>query len=112
VQPFWDVMETVNWDALIEARPWYAQELISGDGFYAGNYTEPRRVLIFLANKSEDAGEFAVRIDTSRLPKIDGPWRVRYVYGRTGELGPLGDGVLKLELPSLRDGPIGIELVP
>ena len=48
----------------------------------------------------------------SRLPKIDGQWHLRYVYGRSGDIGPLGDGKLKIELPSLRDGPIGVELIP
>ncbi len=110
VQPFWDVLETVNFDALVEARPWYAQELVGGEGFYAGNYTEPNRALILLANKTEQPGAFDVQIDTSHLPETDGQWHVRYVYGRSGDIGPLGDGRLTVDLPSLRDGPIGLEV--
>ena len=36
---------------------------------------------------------------------------MRYCLGREGDIGPLGDGRLKVELPALHDGPIGIELV-
>ncbi len=112
VRPFWDVIRTVKWDRLLDARPWYAQELVSGEGFYAGNYTEPQRVLVFLANRTEQPGTFDVKIDASRLPKTDGRWQVRYVLGRSGDLGPLGDGGLKIDLPPLHGGPVGIELVP
>ena len=111
VRPYWDVMETVDWDNLVDARPWYAQELVQGDGFFAGNYTEPNRVLIWLANRTEKAGTFTVRIDKQKLPKIPGTWHARYVYARTGDIGPLGDGEMQFELPSLRDGPIGFELI-
>ncbi len=110
VRPLWDLLESIDWDTLIDARPWYAQELVSGEGFYAGNYTEPRRALIFLANRSETPGTFTIRIDTSRLPKVGGPWRARYVLGRSGDIGVLTDQPLKLDLPALHDGPIGIEL--
>lgn len=111
VRPLWRLLESVDFDQLIEARPWYAQELVSGEGFYAGNYTMPTRVLVFLANKSETPGPFEVRIDADHLPKIEGRWFVRYVLGRKGALGPLGDGRIKLVLPGLHDGPIGLELV-
>ncbi len=109
VRPYWDVIRTVRWDRLLDARPWYAQELVRGEGFYAGNYTEPDRVLIFLANRTEQAGVFDVSIDTARLPKIDGAWHARYVLGREGDIGPLGAGRLKVALPPLHGGPIGIE---
>jgi hypothetical protein len=112
VQPFWDVIRTVKWDQLLDARPWYAQELVSGDGFYAGNYTEPQRVLVFLANRTEQPGTLDVKIDVARLPRLDGDWHVRYVLGRSGDLGPLNDGHLKIDLPALHGGPIGLELVP
>lgn len=111
VRPLWRLLESVDFDQLIEARPWYAQELVSGDGFYAGNYTMPNRVLIFLANKSETPGPVEVRINVDHLPKINGQWHVRYVLGRKGALGPLGDGRMKLTLPGLHSGPIGLELV-
>lgn len=111
VGPFWKLLDSIHWDELVDARPWYAQELVKGTGFFAGNYTEPKRSLIFLANRSEKPGPFDVQIDTSRLPAIDGNWHVRYVYGREGEIGPLGEGKLRIRLPSLRNGPIGIELI-
>jgi hypothetical protein len=111
VQPLWDLLESIDYDALVEARPWYAQELVRGEGFYAGNYTEPKRAIIFLANRSEQAGTFDVQIDVSHLPAIDGEWRARYVLGRSGDIGPLGDGRLTIELPSLHDGPVGLECV-
>ncbi len=111
VRPLWDLLESIDFDNLIEARPWYAQELVSGGGFYAGNYTMPRRVLVFLANKSETPGPSEVRINVEHLPKIEGQWFVRYVLGRKGDLGPLGDGRIKIVLPGLHDGPIGLELV-
>jgi hypothetical protein len=102
----------IDWDALVDARPWYAQELVNGKGFFAGNYTMPRRAIIFLANRGQEAGEFEVQIDKARLPSIGGDWRVRYILGRQGGLGLLGDGKLKMTLPALNDGPIGLELVP
>lgn len=112
VRPLWDLLESIRFDRLLEARPWYAQELVRGEGFYAGNYTEPERVLIFLANRTEQAGMFEVRLDRAKLPETRKPWHVRYVLGRTGDIGLLGDGVLKVDLPPLHGGPIGIELVP
>ncbi|MGQ9650421.1 MAG: hypothetical protein ACUVXJ_09950 [Phycisphaerae bacterium] len=111
VRPLWQLLESIDFDQLIEARPWYAQELVSGEGFYAGNYTMPNRVLVFLANKSETPGPFEVRINVDHLPKIDGQWHVRYVLGRQGALGPLGDGSIRLTLPGLHSGPIGLELI-
>jgi hypothetical protein len=111
VRPLWDILDGIDWDRLVDARPWYAQELVSGDGFYAGNYTEPRRAIVFLANRTEEPGTFNVKIDLARLPAISGTWRMRYCLGRTGDLGPLGDGELQIELPALHDGPIGIELI-
>lgn len=115
VRPFWDIIRTVDWDHLVDARPWYAQELVSGEGFYAGNYTEPGRVLIFLANRSEKPGTFVVKLDASHLPKIDAGvpgWHGKYVLGRKGDIGVLSEGQFKIELPPLHDGPIGIELTP
>ncbi len=112
VEPFWDLLETIDWEKLIEARPWYAQELVTGEGVYAGYYIEPNRLLLFLANRSETAGSFDLRIDTSKLPKIDGAWGGRYVYGREGVVGAIAQGRLKIDLPSLREGPIGIEFTP
>lgn len=110
VRPLWDLLESVDFDTLIEARPWYAQELVSGEGFYAGNYTMPKRVLVFLANKAETPGPREVQIHVDRLPKIEGQWFVRYVLGREGNLGPLRDGKIKITLPGLHEGPIGLEL--
>ena len=72
----------------------------------------PERVLLFLANRTEEAGVFQVKIDTLRLPEIDGTWHVRSVLGPNSECGLPGDGELTLELPALHDGPIGLELVP
>ncbi len=111
VRPLWDVLDSIDWDHLVEARPWYAQELVHGEGFYAGSYTTPNRAIVFLANKSEEAGTFDVSIDPARLPQIKGTWRLRYCLGRTGQIGKLGDGRLKVPLPALHDGPIGIELI-
>lgn len=112
VRPYWDLMKTVNWHRLLDARPWYAQELVGGEGFYAANYTEPDRTLIFLANRTETPGTFDVKIDAKRLPRNDGVWQVQYVYGRKGEIGVLDETKpLRIELPALHEGPIGIELV-
>jgi len=111
VRPLWDVLKSIDWEHLVDARPWYAQELVSGEGFYAGNYTTPGRVVIFLANKTEKAGRFEVRINRDRLPAGSTGWRLGYCLGRSGEVGPLGDGRFAIELPALHDGPIGIELV-
>jgi hypothetical protein len=112
VRPLWDLLNSIDWDHLVEARPWYAQELVSGDGFYAGNYTEPDRVLVFLANKTEEAGTFTVTMDPERLPEIEGKWRARFVLGRDGDIGVLDELSLEVDLPALHDGPVGIELVP
>ncbi len=112
VRPLWDILDGIDWDNIVDARPWYAQELISGDGFFAGNYTMPKRAIVFLANKGETAGTYDVFIDPAKLPDIPGDWQMRYILGREGNLGSLGDGRLRIELPSLRDGPIGIELTP
>jgi hypothetical protein len=111
VRPLWDILDSIDWDIVVDARPWYAQELVSGEGFYAGNYTEPARAIVFLANKTEDAGTFQVTIDPAKLPYNDGVWKMRYCLNREGELGELGDGKIKVELPALHDGPIGIELI-
>jgi len=110
VRPLWDLLESVDFDRLTDARPWYAQELVAGEGFYAGNYTQPGRALVFLANRTDEEGEFDVKINRDKLPRIDGTWHVRQVYPGVRDIGPLGDGTLKLRLPGLRRGPIGIEL--
>ncbi len=111
VRPLWTILDNIDWDKVIEARPWYAQELVSGDGVYAGNYTLPDRAIVFLANQSEEAATFSIRIDPAKLPGISGTWHARYILGRAGDIGPLGDGDMKVELPPLHGGPIGIELI-
>ncbi len=111
VRPLWDLLESIDFDKLIEARPWYAQELVSGEGFYAGNYTMPDRVIVFLASKSETPGPFEVQINVDHLPRISGQWHVRYALDRKGPLGPLGDGKIKLVLPGLHQGPVALELI-
>jgi len=63
VRPLWDILDSIDWDHLVDARPWYAQELVSGEGFHAGTYVEPGRAIVFLANRGEAPGTFAVRID-------------------------------------------------
>ncbi len=110
VRPLWDLLESIDWEHLISARPWYAQDLVGGNGFYAGSYITPRRAMVFVANRAEQPGAFDVRIDTAVLPKANA-WSLRYCLGRTGDIGPLGDGRLRIELPALHDGPIGIELL-
>jgi len=111
VRPLWDLLDSIDWDHLIDARPWYAQQLVRGRGFYAGNYTTPNRAIVLLANRTERAGTFDVLIDPDKLPQIRGTWRLRYCLGRTGQIGELGEGRLQVELPALHDGPIGIELI-
>ncbi|MHC4744808.1 MAG: sugar-binding domain-containing protein, partial [Planctomycetota bacterium] len=111
VRPLWDILDSIDWENLIEARPWYAQELVQGEGFYAGNYTTTNRAIVFLANKTEKAGVFDVFIDPARLPGKNRIWRLRYCLGRTGLIGRLGDGQLRVQLPALHNGPIGIELI-
>ena len=110
VRPLWDLLDSIDWDRLLQARPWYAQELVDGEGFYAGYYMLPDRVLIFLANRSEEPGTFDVAIRTGLLPAGVSGWQARYCLGRTGQLGPLGDGRLRIDLPPLHGGPVGIEL--
>jgi hypothetical protein len=111
VRPLWDLLNGIDWDNLVEARPWYAQELVGGEGFYAANYTEPRRAIFFLANKTETESAFQVTIDPAKLPEIDGEWQLRYCLGREGDIGPLSSGIHEIRLPALHDGPIGIEIL-
>jgi hypothetical protein len=108
--PFWKLLESVDFTRLVEAMPWWAQKLVTGDGIYAAHYTQPGRVLLFVANRTNTAGTFDVRIDPARLPRTDGPWRFRRVSPDVTEYAALGDGKLRLQLPPLERGPIGIEL--
>lgn len=109
--PFWKLLESVDFDHVVEAMPWWAQRLVSGEGIYAAHYTQPGRVLLFVANRTNDAGTFDARIDTARLPRANGAWRVRRVYPEVTEFTVLGDGKLQLQLPPLEKGPVGIELM-
>jgi len=108
--PFWKLLESVDFTQLVEAMPWWAQKLVTGDGIYAAHYTQPDRVLLFVANRTNTAGTFDVRIDTVRLPRTDGTWRFRRVYPDVTDYAALGDGKLRLQLPPLERGPLGIEL--
>ncbi|MBN2506016.1 MAG: hypothetical protein JXQ71_04915 [Verrucomicrobia bacterium] len=108
--PFWTLLESVDFGRLAEAMPWWAQQLVVGEGIYAAHYTQPGRVLVFLANRSNEAGTFDVQIDTARLPPVDEAWRVRRVYPEVTGKAALGAGKLRLQLPALERGPVGIEL--
>ncbi len=110
VRPLWDLLDSIDWDDLIEARPWYAQELVRCEGCYAGNYTTSTRVVIFLVNKTETPGTFKITVNRNRLPETGGKWHVRYCLGKKGELGPFPDGPVSVQMPALHDGPVGIEL--
>jgi hypothetical protein len=108
--PFWKLLESVDFNHLVEAMPWWAQKLVVGEGIYAAHYTQPERVLIFVANRTNTAGSFEVRIDSDKLPQTAGMWQVRRIYPETTEFVALGDGKLRLQLPPLERGPLGIEL--
>ncbi len=110
VRPLWYLLDSIDWDHLIEARPWYAQTVVAGDGFYAANYTEPERILLLLANRTERPDSFTLRIDRNRLPRTGASWHMRYCLGQTGDIGPLSNGTVTVRLPALHDGPVGIEL--
>ena len=108
--PFWQCLESIDFAHLVEAMPWWAQRLVVGEGIYAAHYSQPGRVLIFVAARTDAGGAFDVKIDTTKLPPAAGAWQVRRVYPKVTEYAPLGDGTLRLELPPLEGGPLGIEL--
>ena len=41
VRPLWTLLDSIDWDEVLDSRPWYAQELVSGEGFYAGYFRDP-----------------------------------------------------------------------
>jgi len=110
--PFWEVLNSIDWDNLLDARPWWAQKLIDGDGFYAGNYTTPERAVIFLANKEEEWSRAAATIKVDELPEELRRGQCRKIYPETGEYFDLGEGLIESDLPPLHHGPVGFEIVP
>jgi len=110
--PFWDVLNSIEWDNLVDARPWWAQNLVDGDGFYAGNYTTPDRAVVFLANQGEKWSRVAATVDREALPENLRTGRCRQVYPEAGEFFDLGEGLIEADLPPLHHGPIGFEIVP
>jgi hypothetical protein len=112
LRPFWAILDSVDWDKLLDARPWWAQKLISGEGFFAGNYTTPERAVFFLAARAEEKVRAKVAIHLDELPDALRKGRIRRIYPEAGDWSPLGDGSLEVDLPRLHDGPVGLEIVP
>ena len=61
--------------------PWWAQRLVEGEGSYAAHYTQPGRVLLFVANRTPAANAGAkgangngnaAKVWTMRILKPDG----------------------------------------
>lgn len=112
LRPFWNILDSIDWDHLLEAFPWWAQELVEGEGFYAGYYATPRRVVLFLANREECPRTVRAFLRQERLPEAVRGGVVRQIYPECGEPCSLGDGVLTSWLPALHDGPVGFEILP
>jgi len=112
IRPFWSILESIDWDRLIDAKPWWAQELIEGEGFFAGHYTLPDRVVFFLANRTEEKTQVKANIRLDRLPERLKNGRIRPIYPEIEEWRPLDNGNLLVDLPRLHDGPVGFEIIP
>jgi len=133
IRPFWSILDSIDWDRLIDAKPWWAQELVtechpelasgrtdsgtlaargSTDVFFAGHYTLPDRVVLFLANRTEERKRVTVAIQLGQLPEKLRKGRIRPIYPEADDWRPLGDGILEVNLPRLHDGPVGFEVVP
>lgn len=112
IRPWWAILDSIDWDNLLDAKPWWAQKLIAGDGFFAGHYTTPKRVVFFLANRTEEKSRVKAAVQLDQLPIGVRSGTIRPIYPETGEWSPLGDGKLEVDLPRLHDGPVGFEIVP
>jgi hypothetical protein len=112
LRPWWSILDSIDWDRLIDAKPWWAQKLVSGEGFFAGHYTLPDRALVFLANRTEEKKHVTAAIQLDQLPEKLRKGRIRSIYPEAEEWKPLGDGKLEVDLPRLHDGPVGFEIEP
>ena len=108
--PLWSILDSIDWDNLVDAKPWWAQTLVDCDELFAGHYTTPDRVVLFLANRREEKAHLTAAISIDELPEGLRQGRIRPLYPETGEWRALGDGKLEIELPRLHDGPIGFEI--
>ena len=111
LSPFWQILDSIDWDNLLDARPWWAQELLEGEGFYAGYYITPGRTVFFLANRTQKKHTVAAKIKGDILPETLRNGRCRQIYPEHGEFFRLGQNPLVVHLPRLVDGPVGFEIV-
>jgi len=112
LKPFWDILDSIDWDRLVAARPWWAQDLLEGDGFYAGYYLTPERAVVFLANRLEAWSRVEVNVRAEVLPAPLRTGRWRRIYPEPGQAVALGAGPLVVDLPPLHHGLVGCEIVP
>lgn len=110
IAPFWKLLDSVDYINLISAMPWWEQKLIQGD-VLAGTYINLEHVLVFIANTTTQARTVEIAVQLSELPQKGKLWRVRQIYPKPGEFAPLGDGKMKLELPSVDEGPIALMML-
>lgn len=111
VRPFWAVLDSIEWDDLLDAKPWWAQTLVEGEGFYSGHYTTARRAVVFLANKTEEPLRAGVSIRMDQLPERLRSGRMRWIYPQEGDIS-VRAGRFEATLPRLHEGPLGLEIVP
>ena len=111
IRPFWDILNSIDWDNLIDARPWWAQKLVEGEDIYAGYYMTPDRVVFFIANRREDKRRIRVRINLEEVPESLRSGNIRLIYPEAEEWIELGKGELEIDLPRLHAGPLGYEIV-
>lgn len=112
LRPFWAILDSIDWDDLLDARPWWAQTLLRGEGFYAGHYTTSRRCVFFLANHEEEPREVTVELNVEDLPAALKQYRLRPLYPDPGDPLPIQRDRLTVRLPRLHDGPLGFEMLP
>ena len=111
IAPWWAILQSIDWDNLTDAQPWWTQELVNGENIFAGYYFTPGRALVFLANRAEDKRHMSVQIQIDKLPEDLRKGKIRPIYPETEEWFSLGDGTIEIDLPRLHDGPLGFEIV-
>lgn len=112
LRPWWAILDSIEWDVLLDAQPWWSQALLPDpeEAFYCGYYLLPQRAVVMVANRSETRRTVTTAMNTDVLPAALRKGQCRMIYPEHGDPFPVGR--ITLDLPRLHDGPVGFEIVP
>ncbi|KPJ63573.1 hypothetical protein AMK68_03685 [candidate division KD3-62 bacterium DG_56] len=106
VGTYWQLLGMIDFDRLVQAHPWWTQQLVDG-GCYASFYEDADRVLVFLTSRAANADDVTVTLRPEALRSSE--WTtLRMLHPEERELGAWPPSALAIRLPGQAQGYVAL----